>query len=131
MQVNHQQDVSGMKEMKFDRNTSATIHAEMELARNALEEGNEGMARVCARRAAGAALAAASRYRDWTSGTPSAMSFLEAASLDALLPAAVREAAARLRAKRDEKGFRAVTNDPLLDATIVINFFESLTTAME
>jgi hypothetical protein len=82
-------------------NVLAEIEKEFSTARLALTERNEGKARVCARRAAGKAVAwflAGSPRPAWGND---AMTQLRALSADGSFPDAVRTAALRLTTKID------------------------------
>jgi hypothetical protein len=128
------------------------IGTELRRAADAIAAGNDGKARVCARRAAGVALRAWHRSRG-TAGAPAdAQSLLKFAASDNALPAGAREAAARLSASvagfpgagrpgagqpepgRPEAGrpqtgtadaARPFSIDPLADASIVMAAVES------
>ena len=78
--------------------------------------GNEGRARVCARRAAGAALA-----RHWSAG-PQANAFqlLQRAAADAGFPPALRQAAQRLTVRVTEAHTLPHDEDPLDDARALL-----------
>lgn len=102
------------------------VRSELECVRKALQDGNEGMARVCARRAAGAALAHAAPFMIRHPGNTSAMALLDALAGDDTAPADVRDAASRLRSKRDPQGRRKGTDDPLGDAECVIAYAVNL-----
>ena len=97
------------------------VEKELKRGREAKEDGNEGMTRVCARRAAGAAIRLwkGKRGRDIKWGT-SAMSQLKTMSLDVSFPEAVRQAAERLTTQQQHDHTMPFDNDPLEDAVIVI-----------
>lgn len=92
----------------------------MAMAEEARAAGNEGRARVCARRAAG--LAAQHRLEPsglWK-GRGSALDALRAlAATDGLLPA-LREAAGRLTRRVTEDFTLPHAQDPLADAQVII-----------
>jgi hypothetical protein len=99
-----------------------SIHKEMERARAALAEGNEGKARVCARRAAGAAIALMADFGEAMPASTSAMRRLETIANHPTVPIEVQEAARRLGAKLDGDGRRHITQNPIADATLVISY---------
>ena len=110
----------GMEQTPLDEATTRAIELELTRARQALAEGNPGMARVCARRAAGEAIAALERVRPEIVYGMNAMVRLDGLAADAAAPSPIREAASRLRAKRSEEGNRPGSDDPLADAELII-----------
>ncbi len=99
--------------------TNETIEAELKHARVALEAGNAGKARVCARRAAGWSLRAISgitgdaiKQLKWLRDNPSA-------------PEAVRQAATRLTTKVGHDHALPFPDDPIEDARAIITFVSS------
>ncbi len=105
----------------FDMTYPDEVEKELARGRKAKEEGNEGMTRVCARRAAGVAMRLwkDKRGRDIRWGT-SAMSQLKTMALDETFPEAVRQAAERLTTQQQHDHTMPFDNDPLDDAVIVI-----------
>ena len=99
------------------------IDAELSRARQAVEEGNIGMARVCARRACGNAISF------WLQNNPrqrygeSAMNQLRSIQSDDKVPTEVQDAAERLTAKVADPSDSEITNDPIADARIITNHF--------
>ncbi len=81
----------------------ADIKAEFERAGRARLRGNEGQARVCARRAAGIAAREYLVRQGRVVRTPSAFDLLELVAADVDVPASVRESAARLILRVDEE----------------------------
>jgi hypothetical protein len=104
----------------ISEDTLAQIEAELAKARQAQAEGNHGMARVCARRAAGAALAARTGRR-----SRSALDRLRALAADSLFPAEVRRAAARLTTRLAPDHTLPFDDDPLDDARRIIEHIQS------
>ena len=103
----------------------AEIDRELRAATEALSVGNEGKARVCARRASGVALRAWRRHCGDSSGVPAdAQSLLLIAATDANAPAVVRDAAGRLSASVTAPPGSATT-DPLADARLLIDALTS------
>jgi hypothetical protein len=99
--------------------TADRIEEELDAARAALASGNEGKARVCARRAAGEAIA---RYRMKTPapGWPAdALGLLLALRDDPSFSAGARDAAGRLTAKVSDR--HAMSTDPIGDAAVIID----------
>lgn len=99
------------------------IEKEFATAEQARKIGNDGMVRVCARRAAGAAISV------WLQSSPrqgwgmDAMSQLRALQLDDSIPLSVRDAAHHLTAKVTEQFTPAFPADPILDSRIIIDYF--------
>jgi len=93
------------------------IEREREAMYRARAAGNEGRARVCARRAAGQAL----RLRYGAEGAPgNAYDWVVWASHAAELPKAVRALAQRLAARVLPGGRPAFDEDPLADAELIL-----------
>lgn len=86
----------------FDQHTRESITAELAQAEAARASGNEGRARVLARRAAGIALRA---YQTWLGlpTTPSAIDSLQWLNQNESMPAELREIAAHLLTRVDEQ----------------------------
>jgi len=100
--------------------TLNSIEKEFALARQAVAAGNAGMARVCARRATGVAIAfwlQANAHPGWRSDAMSRIRHLE---VDTSFPQQVREAAMRLTARITEEFTSRFSSDPLEDSTIII-----------
>jgi hypothetical protein len=97
------------------------IEKEFSRAAHAREIGNEGMMRVCARRAAGIAIA------HWLQSHPredwglDAMSQLRSLQLDDSIPRSVRDAAMRLITKITEQFAAPFSTHPIEDSKIIIN----------
>lgn len=81
----------------------ADIQAEFEKAGRARLKGNEGQARVCARRAAGIAAREYLVRQGRLIRTPSAYDLLQLVAADVDVPASIRESAARLTLRVDEE----------------------------
>ena len=99
------------------------IHREFDIAAGAQKGGNEGMVRVCARRAAGAAIGfwlSSHPEKNW--GTD-AMNRLRSLQLDQTIPASVVDAAVRLTAKITEQFRSPFPTDPITDSRIIIDYF--------
>ncbi len=96
------------------------IASELEQARKAEAEGNDGKARVCARRAVGRAF----MLSNYSAGFPP--SFSATQSLKAVielkdLPEAVRGAATRLSTSVAENSGLSISMKPVEDAVIIIH----------
>jgi hypothetical protein len=96
--------------------TRARIAAEMRQAIASRAAGNEGRARVCARRAAGFGLSVA----QGGSNRPNAYDLLRQAADDRALPAPVRQAAARLGVRVTQAHRLPHAEDPLADARLIL-----------
>jgi hypothetical protein len=96
------------------------IGRELATGRAARTAGNDGMTRVCARRAAGAALTwyVTVHPRPWGAD---AMRQLTGASAEPSFPPAVREAAARLIARISAEFAYTSGADALADAQVIID----------
>lgn len=101
------------------------IQTELDRAAQALSEQNEGMVRVCCRRAAGAAI------RRWlgTQAQPptwgkAAITQLRALVAEESVPASVRNAAARLSTTVAKDHTLPFDDSPIDDALIIIRHFE-------
>jgi hypothetical protein len=94
----------------------ARIAAEMRRAVASRAAGNEGRARVCARRAAGFGLALV-----WgSSERPNAYDLLRRAADDPSLTEAVRQASARLSVRVTQAHQLPHLEDPLADARLIL-----------
>lgn len=97
------------------------IEKEFAAARYARENGNEGMARVCARRAAGIAIGC------WLEDNPregwgtDALGRLRSVRLDESMPKDVRDAAMRLTTKVTQQFESQFTTDPIEDSKAIVN----------
>ena len=97
-----------------------TIRKEFATARKARDNGNEGMVRVCARRAAGTAISfwlLRNLRRDWG---PDAISQLRHLALDDSFPLSVREAAQHLTTKVTPQFTSPSTTDPVQESRLII-----------
>jgi hypothetical protein len=103
--------------------------AELERAQAARAAGNEGLARVCARRAAGQALGLyAARHAGLAWGR-SALSRLAGLAQARDAPAEVRQAAERLIARITPEHVLPFDEDPLGDARRIVEFVEATASA--
>jgi hypothetical protein len=100
-----------------------SIDKEFARAREAHAAGNDGKARVCARRAAGLAISFwLERHREKGWGLDN-MNQLQAAAQEAGIPDAVRGAAVRLTTKITEKLTAPFSADPVADGGILVDHF--------
>ncbi|MFI5252405.1 MAG: hypothetical protein ACHQQQ_08250 [Bacteroidota bacterium] len=102
------------------------IEKEFATARKALSDGNTGMARVCARRATGAAISwylSKNPKNGWKSD---AMNLLSNLKNDSQFPEEIRGAAARLTTKISEKFTYPFSTDPISDAKIITDYITRL-----
>ncbi len=83
-------------------NLQQEIHAELEAAEQARLRGNEGKARVCARRAAGIAVREYLRRRGERPRTSSAYDLLRQVAEQPALPTNLKQSALRLTLRVDE-----------------------------
>lgn len=100
-------------------NLPEEIESELTLSRDAAAEGNDGKARVCARRAVGRAFRR-SRYSSELTSTQSTTQILKAISTSDLFPPGVRKASARLSASVAENDGLSVSMKPVEDALVLI-----------
>ncbi len=101
----------------------AAITAELHMAATARFGGNEGKARVCARRAAGWAIRGWRERQGIGQRGQSAYRHLQGTALDWSLPAHIRAAAAHLILRIGEDHELPVDADVLDDARVLVNFF--------
>lgn len=102
------------------------IGIELGRARDALSAGNDGKARVCARRASGVALRAWYRMTERPDTPPAAQSLLNIALTDAALPDELRQAAVRLTTSITNRDSAPFSSDPVQDAATIIAVIEGL-----
>jgi hypothetical protein len=100
----------------------ADANAEIRAARDALQSGLPGRARVAARRAAGISLAEYNLWRDFTEHTQNYYDLLLAFSTHAGVPVEIREIAQRLCQRVDEAHTLPKNFDLVADAERVISF---------
>ena len=102
------------------------ISRELGKATEGIENGNDGLARVCARRA----VAIATQH--WTSQPGKsawqgdAMQQLRQVHHEPTFPLFVREAAQRLLTKVTEQAHLPMTTNPITDARIIIDYLNSI-----
>jgi HEPN domain-containing protein len=98
------------------------IEKELASARAALRGGNQGKARVSARRAAGLAIELFLQEPPPRTWGLDAMARLRQAAEEPSFPADVREAATRLTTKISDRFTYPFTTDPVADAAIIVDF---------
>ena len=101
----------------------AAIMAELQMAAAARSGGNEGKARVCARRAAGWAIRGWQVQRGNSELGQSAHRYLQGAALDRSLPAHIRSAATHLVMRINQDHDLPSDSDVLDDARVLVEFF--------
>lgn len=106
-----------------------SVEKEFAKGEQARQKGNEGMARVCARRAAGLAIAYWLEYLRRDGWGPDAMNQLRNLQRDESMPQSVREAALRLTTKITEQFTSAFPTDPVEDSKIIIDYLLGNTNA--
>ena len=100
---------------------------EQELARTTerLKNGNDGLARVCARRAVALASQHWAEQRNSPAWQGDAMHQLRQIQGEITFPLSVREAAQRLLTKVTEQAHSPMTTDPIIDAHIILDHLNS------
>lgn len=96
------------------------LEAELSRARAARSDGNEGMARVCARRAAGIAIRRWRAAQGLALWRGAALDHLRALPFAAEAPEAARQAAARLCARVARDHTLPFAEDPIDDAQVIV-----------
>jgi hypothetical protein len=97
------------------------IGKELSTARQARTTGNDGMVRVCARRAAGIAVSFWLEQNSRQGWGLDAMSQLKNLQSDESTPRGVRDAAMRLTARITEQFKSTFSTDPIADSETIIN----------
>lgn len=106
--------------------TLRLIRKELADAGEARRAGNEGMVRVCARRAAGAAIAFWELTHPQQAVGSGAMDGLRSIQHDGTMPSRVREAASRLVAKVRPDFTPATPIDPIDDCKLIVDHLLAL-----
>jgi len=102
-----------------------SIEQELTKASEGLQNGNEGLARVCARRAVALASQHRAEHRNLPGWQGDAMHQLRQIQRETTFPLSVREAAQRLLTKVTEQKQSALTTDPITDARIILDYLNS------
>jgi hypothetical protein len=100
----------------------ALIAEEFAAAERAARQGNYGMVRVCARRAAGAAIRFWVEQKELAGWPPDAMSQLRALQLESSLPEEVRQAAERLSTRITQQFTSPFPTDPVRESMIIVDY---------
>jgi hypothetical protein len=98
------------------------IEQELAAAEAASKIGNDGKARVCARRAVAVAAEAWLTRHSVQAGCMDAMAHLRRIQEDQSVPVSIRHAAERLTTTVTRRDFAPFTSDPLGDARIIIAY---------
>jgi hypothetical protein len=98
------------------------IDAEFSVAAHSRSAGNDGMVRVCARRAAGVAITYWLQETEGERRGVDAMTRLRTLQRDPSIPEGVREAAQRLTARVTEQFDAPYSSDPLEDCRVIIDY---------
>ena len=102
------------------------IEKEFAAAREALQSGNDGKARVCSRRAAGHAIRWFLERHSEKKWGADAMNQLSHLRDDASFPVNVRDAATRLTTKISDRFTYPFTTNPIDDAQCIITHISTL-----
>ena len=101
------------------------IKQELAKATDGLHNGNDGLARVCARRAVAVATQHWNEQRNLLAWQGDAMHQLRKIQEHTIFPLPIREAAQRLLTKVTEQAHSPMTTDPIADARIILNHLNS------
>ena len=99
------------------------IENELSLAKKALNDGNNGKARVCARRAAGIAISYWLEFQPKMNWGESSINLLNEVKNYKPLKEEIRLAAERLTTSVSKKDSLQFTADPMYDSKIIIEYF--------
>lgn len=102
------------------------ITRELRAALEARNSGNEGRARVCARRACGQAISWYLSVYPQSNWGSDALKQLTVLSADPVFPTEVRDAAQRLITRITDMFAYAFPTDPIDDAKLIIRYFQQL-----
>ena len=108
-------------------NWQEQIEQELGQAASGLREKNDGLARVCARRAVGLAVQAwieRSGVRTWPADV---MNQLRKIQQQEAFPLEMREAAQRLLTKITQRDQAPLSTDPIADARLILKHLDQLT----
>ncbi len=110
--------------MTSSRNWNYTIaHAEIQVGKVAQEIGNIGKVRVCARRGCFFAIAYWLDFNPEKNWGDSAISMLTNLQEDFTIPKEIRDAAQRLTKQVDQNFETGISEDPLDDGELIIEYF--------
>jgi hypothetical protein len=99
------------------------IEKEFATAKHAQSIGNAGMVRVCARRAAGAAITFWLQTNSRSSWGVDAMNRLRSLAIDEEMPQDVRDAATRLTTTITKQFTSPFSTNPVTDSQTIIKYF--------
>jgi hypothetical protein len=108
------------------KNTQIQVQEELLLAKQSRIEGNEGRARVCARRAAGAAVKLYLKEKDLVSNSDSALQSLNVFRAKVKLPNRIDTAVSWLVQRVDEKYNLPEDVDLISEANLVLEYLEGI-----
>ena len=106
-------------------NWKEQIEQELAKATEGLKNGNDGLARVCTRRAVALASQHCAEQRNSPAWQGDAMHQLRQIQGEITFPLPVREAAQRLLTKVTEQRQSPMTTDPITDARIILDYLNS------
>ncbi|MCC6967980.1 MAG: gluconokinase [Nitrospira sp.] len=108
---------------------ASRIAQELSAAKQAWHDGNEGKARVCARRAVAVAAESWSASRGEPTRQADAMAYLRRIQQQEMFPLPVRQAAERLTTAVTRRHDAAFTTDPISDASLIISHLAAVTSS--
>ena len=103
------------------------VEQELAKAATGLREGNDGLARVCARRAVALGAQAWGKRGSRKAWPADAMNQLRKIQEEETFPLWVREAAQRLLTKATQRDQAPVSKDPIADARLILAHLDQLT----
>ena len=104
---------------------ASSIDRELAVAEKAWLNGNQGKARVCARRAVAIGVEAWLARHPRTAWHGDALAYLRGIQLDRSFPLYVRQAAERLTTSVPRRGSLPFTSDPIGDARVILTHLTS------
>lgn len=102
------------------------IEQELGKAATGLREGNDGLARVCARRAVALGAQAWAKRGGRKAWPADAMNQLRKIQQEEAFPLEIREAAQRLLTKVTQRDQAPVSTDPIADARLILAHLDQL-----
>lgn len=102
------------------------IEQELAKATKGLHEGNDGLARVCARRAIAIGLQHLAKRRGIPEQPGDAMQGLRSIQAEEVFPLAIREAAQRLVTPVTQRDRAPLSTDPISDARLILEHLAQL-----
>lgn len=104
---------------------SEQIEQELTKAAKGLQNGNDGLARVCARRAVALASQHWAEQQNLATWKGDTMHHLRQIQAETTFPLPVRAAAQRLLTKVTEQTQLPMTTDPITDARIILDYLNA------